>query len=243
MNYSWNWMVLLEPSPTGEGSYLWLLVTGLKWTVATALSAWAVAVIFGTIVGIARTWPLKLAQTASKVYVTVFRNLPLIVQLFIWYFLFPELLPKELAAQVKQLEYGPFYTAVWAIGLSMSARVAEQVRSGIQAIAVGQVGAGLALGFTTGQLYRYVLLPQSFRYIVPTLTTDFTTTVKATSVALTIGLAELTAQANAVQEYSFQVFEAFTAATILYVGVNGVVAVLMRWLEKVLEVPGMSIGK
>jgi glutamate/aspartate transport system permease protein len=138
----------------------------------------------------------------------------------------------------------PFFTAVIGVGLFMSARVAEQTRAGINALPRGQKLAATALGLTTSQTYRYVLLPMAFRIIMPPLTSEFLSTIKNTSVAITIGLIELTGEARAMQEFSFQVFEAFTAATVLYLLVNIVVVTAMRFLERAIAVPGyISSGK
>jgi glutamate/aspartate transport system permease protein len=125
----------------------------------------------------------------------------------------------------------------------MSARVAEQLRAGINALPRGQTMAGKALGLTTAQTYMYVLLPMAYRIILPPLTSEFLNTIKNTSVALTIGLLELTGRARSMQEFSFQVFEAFTAATILYLLVNAVVVVAMRFIERRVAVPGYIMGK
>ena len=120
----------------------------------------------------------------------------------------------------------------------MAARVAEQVRAGIQSLPRGQNMAGTALGLTTPQTYRYVLLPMAFRIILPPLTSEFMNIIKNSSVALTIGLVELTAAARSIQEFSFQVFEAFTAATIVYILINVIVVFGMRFLEKRVQIPG-----
>jgi len=125
----------------------------------------------------------------------------------------------------------------------MSARVAEQTRAGIGSLPRGQKMAATALGLTTAQSYRYVLLPMALRIILPPLTSEFLSTIKNTSVALTIGLIELTAEARAMQEFSFQVFEAFTAATILYLMINIVVVVAMHFVERAVAVPGYIAGK
>jgi glutamate/aspartate transport system permease protein len=125
----------------------------------------------------------------------------------------------------------------------MSARVAEQLRAGIGSLPRGQQMAATALGLTTAQAYRHVLLPMAFRIIMPPLTSEFLNTIKNTSVAITIGLVELTAEARSMQEFSFQVFEAFTAATVLYLIVNIVVVIAMRFLERGLAVPGYITGK
>jgi glutamate/aspartate transport system permease protein len=169
--------------------------------------------------------------------------MPLLVQLFLWFFVLPELVPHAWGIWLKQLSNAPFYTAAIGIGLFMSARVAEQLRAGIGSLPRGQGLAATALGLTTVQVYRYVLLPMAFRIIMPPLTSEFLNTIKNTSVAITIGLVELTGAARSMQEFSFQVFESFTAATVLYLLINVVVVVAMRLLERGLAVPGYISGK
>jgi glutamate/aspartate transport system permease protein len=190
-----------------------------------------------------RTTTSRLGNHFASAYVEFFRNIPILVQLFLWYFVLPELLPKAAGTWLKQLPNAAFWTAAIGIGLYMSARVAEQVRAGINALPRGQAMAGKALGLTTLQTYWYVLLPMAFRIILPPLTSEFLNTIKNTSVALTIGLLELTGRARSMQEFSFQVFEAFTAATLLYLAVNAVVVIAMRQLERRIAVPGYSFEK
>jgi glutamate/aspartate transport system permease protein len=243
VNYNWNWHIFFEPNPTGSGTYLDLLLSGLWLTIKTALLAWIIALIAGTIVGILRTLPSKTASWIGFGYVEFFRNMPLLVQLFLWFFVLPELLPRAAGLWLKQLPNAPFWTAAIGVGLFMSARVAVQLGAGIASLPRGQKQAATALGLTTGQGYRYVLLPMAFRIILPPLTSEFLNTIKNTSVAITIGLIELTGQARAMQEFSFQVFEAFTAATVMYLAINIVVVTGMRFLERSLAIPGYITGK
>lgn len=243
MNYNWNWHIFFEPNPTGSGTYLDLLLSGLLLTIKTALLAWVIALVFGSIVGVLRTLPGKAASWIGFGYVEFFRNMPLLVQLFLWFFVLPELLPRVAGLWLKQLPNAPFWTAAIGIGLFMSARVAVQLAAGIASLPRGQKQAATALGLTTAQGYRYVLLPMAFRIIMPPLTSEFLNTVKNTSVAITIGLIELTGQARAMQEFSFQVFEAFTAATVMYLAINIVVVTGMRFLERSLAIPGYITGK
>jgi glutamate/aspartate transport system permease protein len=150
----------------------------------------------------------------------------------------PELVPASIGDWLKQLPNSPFITAVLSLGFFTSARVAVQVSAGINSLPRGQKLAGTALGLTLPQTYRYVLLPMAFRIVIPPLTSEFLNIMKNSAVALTIGLMELTARARSMQEFSFQVFEAFTAATIIYVLVNVVVVNLMRFIERRVAVPG-----
>ena len=176
----------------------------------------------------------------ANVYVTIFRNVPLLVQLFLWYFVFPELLSDEAGMWVKrEMPLPEFWTAVVCLGLYSASRVAEQVRAGINSISRGQQYAAMAIGLTPVQVYRYVLLPVAFRIIIPPLTSDFLGVFKNSSLALTIGVLELTAMTRQIEEYSYQGFEAFTAATVLYIGVTAIVMVAMRVVEGRVRIPGM----
>ncbi len=238
MNYNWDWGVLFrEP-------YLDWLVSGFGWTVAVSLTAWVLAFSLGSIIGIMRTTNSGVLRGIATGYVEFFRNIPLLVQMFLWYFVFPELLPHDAGMWVKrEMPMPQFTTAAVCLGLYTASRVAEQVRAGIQSVGQGQRNAGLAMGLTPAQVYRYVILPVSYRIIVPPLTSEFLTIFKNSSVALTIGVLETTAQARQIEEYTFQGFEAFTAATILYIFVTSIVMLLMRVVEGRVRIPGMiSLG-
>ena len=238
MNYHWNWAIFWELSPDGVHTYFATLMIGTGWTLITSACAFTVALVFGSLVGVLRTSPYPWAMRLGNVYVELFRNVPLLVQMFLWYFVLPELLPTAAGDWLKQLTNASFYTAVVALGLYMSARIAEQVRAGILSLPRGQRLASLALGLTLPQTYAYVLLPMTYRILLPPLTSELLNTIKNSAVALTIGLMELTARARAMQEFSFQVFEAFTAATIIYIVINMVVTFAMRLVERRFAVPG-----
>jgi glutamate/aspartate transport system permease protein len=227
---------------SADGRHTWAmtLVMGLGWTLATAFCAGIIALLLGSFIGVIRTTPNKWAGRFGNAYVELFRNIPLLVQLFLWFFVVPELLPKTMGTAIKQMTppWASFVPAVIGLGLFTAARVAEQVRAGIQAMSRGQRMAATAMGLTQSQTYRYVLLPIAFRIIMPPLTSETMNLIKNTSVALTIGLVETTAAARSMQEFTFQVFEAFTAATVIYILVNLTVVNLMRWLEKSVAIPG-----
>jgi glutamate/aspartate transport system permease protein len=241
VNYNWNWKILLEAEPGGTGSYLHYLIVGLGWTLVTALAAWVLALAIGITVGTLRTTTAKWVVRAGNLYVEIFRNIPLIVQMFLWFFVMPEFLPTALGDRIKQMPppWGSYLPAVLCLAIFTSVRVAEQVRAGINSLPRGQRMAGTALGLTQAQTYRHVILPQAMRIILPPLTSESMNIIKNSSVALTIGLLELTGRARAMQEFSFKVFEAFTAATVIYLLTNLVVVLLMRWLENRVRVPGL----
>jgi glutamate/aspartate transport system permease protein len=200
-----------------------------------------IALLVGSAIGTLRTTPLPWVVRLGNAYVEIFRNVPLIVQMFLWFFVVPEFLPKGLGDWIKQVPppWGSYIPAVLCLGIYTSVRIAEQVKSGINSLATGQRMAGTALGLTLAQTYRYVVLPQAFRIILPPLTSESMNIVKNSSVALTIGLLELTGRARAMQEFSFKVFEAFAAATVIYLLTNLVVVFAMRALEKKVRVPGL----
>ena len=241
MKYSWHWQVLLETEPGGTGTYLHYLLVGLGWTLATALAAWVIALALGALVGTVRTTTVRWAVRLGNLYVEIFRNVPLIVQMFLWFFVVPELLPERLGDWIKQMPppWGSYVPAVLCLAIFTSVRVAEQVRAGINSLPRGQRMAGTAMGLTQSQTYRHVILPQALRIILPPLTSEFMNIIKNSSVALTIGLLELTGRARAMQEFSFRVFEAFTAATVIYLLTNLIVVLAMRALEKSVRVPGL----
>jgi len=239
VNYHWNWGIFFETSPDGVHTYLETLLMGTGWTLATALAAWCLALAMGSLVGVIRTTPYPWLVRLGDAYVELFRNIPLLVQMFLWYFVLPELLPVDIGDWLKQLPNASFYTAVVSLGFYTSARVSEQVRAGIMSLARGQRFAALALGLTLPQAYVYVLLPMAYRIILPPLTSEFLNIIKNSAVALTIGLMELTARARAMQEFSFQVFEAFTAATVIYIVINIIVTFAMRRVERAVAVPGL----
>jgi glutamate/aspartate transport system permease protein len=241
VSYHWNWGILLAQEPGGTGTYLHYLIVGLGWTLATALAAWVIALVLGSFIGTLRTTGNRWIVRLGNGYVELFRNIPLLVQMFLWYFVVPELLPVRLGDAIKQMPppWGSYVPAVLCLALYTSVRVAEQVKAGIQSLPRGQTFAGTAMGLTQLQAYRYVILPQAFRIILPPLTSEFMNIIKNSSVALTIGLMELTGRARAMQEFSFQVFEAFAAATVIYILTTLVVVLGMRWLERAVRVPGL----
>ncbi len=245
MAYNWNWQVFLQPSATGEGTYLAWLFEGLKWTVTLSLTAWIIALVVGSVIGVLRTVPNRWLGLIAASYVEVFRNIPLLVQLFIWYFVLPELLPGEMGNTFKQMNplAQQFFSAMVCLGLFTAARVAEQVRAGINSLPRGQKNAGLAMGFTLAQCYRHVLLPMAYRIIVPPLTSEFLNIFNNSAVATTIGLIELSRQAQQLVDFTAQPYEAFIAVTLLYLLINVTVMFLMRRLEKRVQVPGFVGGK
>jgi glutamate/aspartate transport system permease protein len=236
--------LLFAPTPDGAGRYFDWIVSGLGWTLSLALGAWTIALIVGTLVGVARTLPGGILPRLGRIYVETFRNIPLLVQMFFWYFVLPELLPVRIGMAIKQMDppWGSFVPALICLGLFTAARIAEQVRAGIQALPGGQIQAASALGFGRVSMYRLILLPQAFRIILPTLTNEFMTIFKNTSVALTIGLVELTATAREINENTFRTFEAFGVVTIVYLVIALIAWQIMHRIERAAQLPALAGG-
>lgn len=240
MPYHWNWKILLSPVPSGDATYLGWMLAGLRVTVALSLSAWLLALAAGTAVGVARTAPGRWLPALGTAWVELLRNVPLLVQLFAWYFVLPELLPAAAGDAIKRMDPATqqFLASALCLGLFTSARVAEQVRAGVQSLSRGQRDAGLALGLTLPRTYRRVLLPQAFRIIVPPLTSELLNVFKNSAVCSTVGLLELAAQSRQLVDYTAQPYESFIAVTLLYLLINATVMLLMRWVERRSRVPG-----
>lgn len=241
-----DWMVFCKDTLSGDVvagcfgkgrdiTYLDWLFSAWGWTVSVSLTALVVALVVGSIIGVIRTLPNSPWLTRfGNGWVELFRNIPLLVQIFLWYFVLPALVPP-------MKNFPPFILVVLALGLFTSARIAEQVRAGIQSLPRGQSLAASALGLTTTQRYRHVLLPQTFRIIVPTLTNELMGLIKNSSVALTIGLGELTFRTRELGEFTFQYFEAFTAATLIYIAVSMAAYGVMAWIERRAALPAAAM--
>jgi glutamate/aspartate transport system permease protein len=235
--------IFLEQIPD-EGIAWWQnLASGLGWTLGTAFFAWIIAFTLGSIVGVVRTTDKHWLVRIGNAYVELFRNIPLIVQFFVWYFVVPNVIPAVkawvIAADPTEFQ---FVTSIVCLGLFTSARIAEQVRSGIQSLSHGQRNAGYAIGLTQPQTYRYVLLPMAYRIIIPPLTSEVMNLIKNTSVAFSIGLVELFFRTREMAEMTFRYFETFAAATLIYMVIAFSANRVMAFIEKRVAVPGYITG-
>jgi len=238
MKYNWNWGILFTDP------YFGWLVSGIEWTLIVSSIAWVIAFSLGSLVGVARTVDSRPVRAVATAYVELFRNVPLLVQMFIWFYLVPELVPDDLGRWMKRdMPFPEATSAILCLGTYTASRVAEQVRAGIESIPVGQRMAGLAMGLTVPQVYRHLLVPVGYRIIVPPLTSEFLTIFKNSSLALTIGVGEVLMQARQIENYTFQGFEAFTAATLIYVVVTLIVVFAMHKVETKTRIPGYGVRR
>src|SRR3970040_152025 len=210
MNYEFNWSVLW----TGQSGQ-WLL-QGLVTTLEISALAWLLAGALGVLSGALRTAPWAPLRAVAAFYVEFFRNVPLLVWMFFWYFGVPPLLPKPF--QDWLYDHGAeFWAGTLALGVYHGARFSEVIRSGIQAIPKTQFEAALSTGLTTMQAYRFVILP----------------------LALPISVAELTSQTRQIETYTAKAFEALTAGTVIYLLLCLAIAGVMARVERRCAIPGM----
>jgi len=234
VNYKFQWSVLWSGQ---SGS--WLL-QGVLMTLEISALAWILAVTLGIFSGALRTVPFRLLRAVATFYVEFFRNVPLLVWMFFWYFGVPPLLPA--AVQDWLFSHGAeFWAGMFALGVYHGARFSEVMRSGIQSIPRTQFEAAQAMGFTTWQVYRLIILPVALRLIVPPATSESLNLLKNSSVALTISVAELTFQTRQIETYTAKAIEAFTAGTVIYLALCLSIATIMTRVERRLAIPGLIV--
>jgi His/Glu/Gln/Arg/opine family amino acid ABC transporter permease subunit len=234
VKYAFNWSVLW----TGQSGH-WLL-QGLLTTLQISALAWVLALVLGVVSGALRTVPFRPLRAVGTFYVEFFRNVPLLVWMFFWYFGVPPLLPR--GVQDWLFSHGAeFWAGMFALGVYHGARFSEVIRSGIQAIPRTQLEASMAIGLTVAQAYRLIILPIALRLIVPPLTNETLNLLKNSSVALTISVAELTFQTRQIETYTARAIEALTAGTLIYLALCVSIASIMGWVERRVAIPGLIV--
>ena len=234
MAYQWDWQVYLQDTGADQ-TYLEWMISAWGWTMAVAVLAWFIALIFGSLIGVLRTVPHKGLQFFANAWVELFRNVPLLVQIFLWYHVIPALF-----TPMKGLP--SFVLVVFALGFFTSSRVAEQVRAGIQSLPRGQMMAGSAMGLTLAQSYRYVILPMAYRIILPPLTSEAMNIIKNSSVAFAVSVSELILFAMQAQEETSRGIEIYLGVTGLYIVSAFAVNRVMALIESRVRVPGYVGG-
>ncbi len=243
---SWDWQVFCKDTIDGEivprcfggagdVTYLDWLLSAWGWTLSVSLLALLVALVFGAVMGILRTTPNRGLVFLGNAWTELFRNIPLLVQIFLWYHVVPALIPPLRGVP-------SFILVVLGLGLFTSARISEQVKAGIQSLPRGQRMAGLALGFTLPQTYRHVILPMAFRIVIPPLTSEAMNIVKNSAVAFAVSISELTLFALQAQEETARGIEIYLAVTGLYFVSAFALNRVLHFVEQRVRVPGMIGG-
>ena len=231
--YDFDWGVLWR-QPYG----MWLL-QGLWLTIKIGFLAWIIAFFWGICIGTLRVTPWRWLRFFSSAYTEIFRNIPFLVQLFFWYYAGPMLFGETFGRQINQISGLNIYVAVVALGLYTASRVAEHMRAGFASISPDQYQAVLSTGMTQSQMYRHVIIPYALRIITPPLTTEFLTIFKNSSVAMTIGVAELTFMSYRIDAETFHGLEATTGAMAIYQVLGLAVVQVMSIIENRFKIPGM----
>jgi glutamate/aspartate transport system permease protein len=232
---TWDWQIFLQDTGGGE-TYLNWLMSAWGWTLSVSALALIVALLVGSLMGILRTVPDKRLVLLGNAWTELFRNIPLLVQIFLWYHVIPSIF-------LSLRSVPSFMLVVFALGFFTSARIAEQVKAGIQSLPRGQSYAGLAMGLTLTQTYRYVLLPMAYRIVIPPLTSESMNIIKNSSVAFAVSIAEMTMFAMQAQEETSRGVEIYLAVTGLYFLSAFAVNRVMHFVEERIRVPGMIGGK
>lgn len=227
----WEWQVFLQDTGGGQ-TYLQWLMSAWGWTLSVALLALVIALVVGSLVGILRTVPNKALVLFGEAWTELFRNVPLLVQLFIWYHVLPALF-------LSLREVPSFLLVVFGLGFFTSARIAEQVKAGINTLPKGQRHAGLAMGLTLPQVYRFVIMPMAFRIVIPPLTSESMNIIKNSSVAFAVSIAELTFFAQQAAEETSRGVEMYLAVSLLYFISAFAINRLAMVIEHRVQVPGI----
>ena len=231
---SWDWKVFFQDTGGGQ-TYLNWMMSAWGWTLLVSACSLVVALVVGSIMGIFRTTPVKALVWLGNAWTELFRNIPLLVQIFLWYHVIPSIF--------KGLQAVPdFVAVVIALGFFTSARISEQVRAGIQALPRGQRYAGLAMGLTLPQTYRFVLLPMAFRIVIPPLTSESMNIIKNSSVAFAVSISELTMFAMQAQEETSRGIEIYMAVTAVYALSAFAVNRVFAFIEKKVQIPGFIVA-
>ena len=244
---AWDWQVFCKETTTGDEiagcfgksgdiTYLDWIISAWGWTLSVAALALVVAMVFGSLMGILRTTPDGRLVFIGNAWTEIFRNVPLLVQIFLWYHVIPSIF-------LVLRGVPSFLLVVLALGFFTSARISEQVKAGIQSLPRGQRHAGLAVGLTLPQTYRFVLLPMAFRIVVPPLTSESMNIVKNSSVAFAVSVSELTMFAMQAGEETSRNIEMYLAVTLLYFVSAFAINRVMLVVEQRVRVPGMIGGQ
>ncbi|EPL1360739.1 amino acid ABC transporter permease [Pseudomonas aeruginosa] len=220
--------------------YLRWLLDGFLLTLGLALLSCLLASLIGAPLAIARLSRRRLLSWPARAYLALFRDTPLLVQLFFWYFGVPALLPEALVSWLNTPHETPlldwpsfeFLAGAWGLTLYTSAFVAEEFRAGIASVRPEQRAAGLALGLTQRQVWREVVLPQALRTALPPLLGQYMNALKNSSLAMAIGLAELSYASRQVETETFKTFQAFGIATLLYIGAIALIEAFGQALQQ-----------
>ena len=231
--YEFDWSVLWR-DPYGL-----MLIKGLGMTIFLGLAAWIIALAVGILVGTLRITKYRTLRYAGTAYVEFFRNIPLLVQMFFWFYAGPMLFGETMSRQINRLDSLAIYVSILGLGLYTASRIGEHLRAGFASIGQDQYQAVLSTGMSQVQMYRHVIIPYALRLTIPPITSEFLTVFKNTSIVMTIGVAELTFQSYQIDAETFHGLEATTGAMFIYLVLGMSVVKLMSLVEKKYKIQGL----
>lgn len=238
MGYEFDWSVLI--------TYKHLLVDGFLMTLKLSIIGIVLAFIVGSIMGLLRINKNFFVAIFASYYIEFFRNIPLIVQIFFIYFTFDilEIFPflETVGNKLNIENHNGFFSALFALIFYTSAYIAEILRGGIQSLPKGQMEASKTLGMTSIQSLYYIILPQAMKIVCGPITSQFINLIKNSSLAMTIGVAELTFQTQEINALTFRGFEAATAVTLLYLFLTLTTSLLMVIIDRYALIRTTSIS-
>ncbi|WP_432734741.1 amino acid ABC transporter permease [Maridesulfovibrio sp. FT414] len=242
--YKFDWTVLYKEDPSYGQVLGDMLVTGLGLTISITLMSSAIALVLGILFGLGRLSQFKPVYYFCTCYVEFFRNTPLLVQLFFWYFALPMGLPEPVRDFLFSQNF-EMLTATVGLGIYTSAFMAEVIRAGIQSIPKGLLEASYSSGLTPFQTLTKIVLPLAFRAIIPPLGSEFLNNMKNSSLAMVVGVAELCWSSQQIESLTFKGFEATSAATVIYLSLSLIIAgilTLVNWKLQIVPVKSRNLG-
>ena len=228
MGYEFDWSVLL--------TYKQLLIDGFMMTLKLSIIGIFFAFLIGSILGLARVSKNFFISLLATYYLEFFRNIPLIVQMFFIYFSFTltDVFPfiEPFGNWIGIENHNEFFSALIALITYTSTYIAEAIRGGIQSLPKGQLEAAKTLGMSYMQSTYYIIYPQAIKIVWGPITSQFLNLIKNSSLAMTIGVAELTFQTQEIDSITFRGFEAATAVTLLYLMLTLAITLIMFIINK-----------
>lgn len=213
--YQWNWNVVFQ--------YKYVFLQGALTTLWLTFLAVIIGTILGILIGLVRRSSVPVFPIIAKIYIELFRALPILVLLIWLYYVSPILLG---------IQFSPFITALIALSVNLSAFVAETVRAGIESIPKNQFESGLTLGLSPARTMVYIILPQAIKNMLPNLLGLYVNQLKNSSLASVIAVNEILHRANSVISNTYRPLEIYTAVAITYLILIIPFSLLASWVEK-----------
>lgn len=214
-----------------------MLLHGVEMTLKIAADSWLLAMAIAIVLLVVRLTPNRIAERTVAAYISYHRNVPTLVQLMFWYFGIFSVLPDSVQAWLSDHNAEALISII-ALGLCQAAYFSEDIRSGLRAIPAGQAEAARALGHGYIGSMRHVILPQAMRNAIPALVNHSVSLFKNSSLAMAIGVAELTHAVKEVESQSFRAFEAYSVATVIYLVLSLIIMTIGAWVARRYRIAG-----